>query len=566
MHKLKFKYFDTDNYKKVSQKMSENTMDEIFRSAFGTENEPSSNYWKIPTRLYPKEFQEYLDNAQDKYEKQNISTKILDENWSPTELSIVFKMENDDVNKILFLIQKGSVKLETCNFLNDTETRYANQKLFSVSDSEIFFTSIIIPALNTRAGMAMKVWLNWDEIPDSDIPLMLSFEFSSSSPIRNLSSFERNPELFKKKRRIEIKKDNYASLTYEKNMYQYITSTIIEKGISNNFIPFLNFSQCNFTDILEAINQSELSNKNYLLEKFESYASIPGLKFNILVTGSMIDKDKLPNLRTLVQDEEQRLPMWEISSILYQILYTLNIMEQYQIQQGDFHLGNILVEILEKEQIIKVGSEKFLTRYIPKIFDFDHGYCQALGPNPLLKNEFLSFHSINEFRKSQDYYQFVCAIQHEHQDARWWKLLKQILPNSNYPFYQTLSDDNDMPSDFQIYLTDEQVGNINTYIQENPFDVKGEYNSQIYLNLNVNLLNSFISLKILPQEQQERIQRVKFIYVAFSPLETSLTILGGYECHPVFDITDEVLFPLSDLFKPYGKMTEIIKLLKVSTI
>ena len=61
----------------------------------------------------------------------------------------MFGIEDDDINKILFLLQEGKVRLETCDFLNDSindteyfeDTSYLQNKT-STSQSEIFFTNI----------------------------------------------------------------------------------------------------------------------------------------------------------------------------------------------------------------------------------------------------------------------------------------------------------------------------------------------------------------------------------------------------------------------------------------
>ena len=86
---------------------------------------------------------------------------------------------------------------------------------------------------------------------------------------------------------------------------------------------------------------------------------------------------------------------------------------------NDLHLGNILIEILEKPILINLNNrfvfESFL---IPKIYDWDRGFAEALGPNPLwLGYDF--------FLPGQDCSDFVEKAKHF---PIVYDLLKKIIP------------------------------------------------------------------------------------------------------------------------------------------
>ena len=550
----------------------------------------------------------------------------------------MFGIEDDDINKILFLLQEGKVRLETCDFLNDgindteyfEDTSYLQNKT-STSQSEIFFTNIILPKLSVSSALAMKTWLSWDEIDDTELP-------------------------------DDISKVLYASLTYEMQMYKYITANVIEGFLSNNFVPFINFSQCKLTDILKSIDDTSMLSpreKQDLNEKFQPFvAGFPTLKLNILVTGSVEDKHLFPSLQSLL--DTKKLPIYEIASIMYQILFTLKIMESYKIQQGDFHLGNILVEILDDEQLIEVGNEKFLTRYIPKIFDFDHGYCKSLGPNPLLQSDLLFVHSINQFRKSQDYYQFICGllnlnvlevtamikkilpkpsfadsfeqktirvptgtnativlndVQKNGLEALISANPRVVLPQNLFPefvclylkddnlkllninkkdFADKLTDVNEKdeiitktrfyfmfnsaknlltlytssysePDNISIPITIDQLERLNRFIILNPFVKEGEDDEgRVYINMLKSAINPIVPISLFSdkanQNQKQRIEEADKIYLRMKG--TTLTLMGGWQCQPIYDISDRILFPLISLFKrPTGAIKEISKYL-----
>ena len=83
-----------------------------------------------------------------------------------------------------------------------------------------------------------------------------------------------------------------------------------------------------------------------------------------------------------------------------------------------------------------------MTKYIPKIFDWDHAYVEVLGNNPFLEDdEFInSFHSINKFRKSVDYYQLICGL---FKFAQFKPILMQIVPDKSFPSWSAVNRNTD---------------------------------------------------------------------------------------------------------------------------
>ena len=536
---------------------------------------------------------------------------------------MVLTIENDDINQILFLMREGEIDM--CNFLEAgpfSNTTYLANK----SDSDIFFTSVILPSLEQPSALAMKIWLNWEElvkdgsIEKDDLPYSVDLEMISG-------------------------------LNYEKRMYDFITQNLIRTNLSNNFVPFVNFTECNLKNILNGIeltDQLSAENKEKLLEKFGKFRDLKNIKLNIMVTGTIGNKVNFPNLSNILSRET--LPLYEYASILYQMLYTFKLMEDFKIQQGDLHLQNILVEVLPDEEIVTVNDQTFLTRYIPKIFDFDRGYCQTLGPNPSLESGSEYLNSVNRFRPSQDYYQFICGLisssksnnqanldaiipnilpdptfidnfyqsklyvpgggnsyKYQLNKAEFTLLneflsknptlimpqfvfrenikcfqtslnqlnflpifkaanpaIKKIFQNGNQMFYFKLDptymeldlfeEDKEVYGNIYMDITHEQTQLLETYVKNNPEIKEGKqlWNGSIFINLPKQILEQLSLLKKLKSKafrrMSRRIDKSELLYFDFNPRIRTLILQGGHYCQPVFDVSDQILYPLGSLF------------------
>ena len=469
--------------------------------------------------------------------------------------------EYDDINKVLYLIQKGEVHFDVCNVVGNT-SQSRNDHLDSVtyykakdsvSESEILFAKIILPNLKISSHVALKMWLGWDEITTTQISkYKLRYRHLIPKTVQDI---------------IKINLDNpfkYSSLTYEKKVYEYITKNIILKGFSNNFVPLLFFGTCLLKDIANTLKNTKhfIKDGKALLNKLTDYVSFPNLKLHIMVTGS-IDLSHFKNLNDLL--ESTKLPDSEISSILLQLLYALYVMEKFKIIHNDLHLKNILVEILDTPISINILHTTFMTKYIPKIFDWDHAYVEVLGNNPFLEDdEFInSFHSINKFRKSVDYYQLICGL---FKFAQFKPILMQIVPDKSFPSWSAVNRNTDYVK--SLKLSREQVNIIHKYIIENPKEIfKVSKITFIQMpKITFDMIIPPIKYKtLLSTGERHRLDHSSQVYFGFEN-NNEVVFYPGWNCYPIYNPSDKILIPLETIFKTkfyYDILCRSLKVVKL---
>lgn len=282
-----------------------------------------------------------------------------------SETSNLQEITSDDINKILFVLQgQGGLQLDICDFLLPSESlkslTYLRNKE-SASDTDVFFLNVVLPSARLYSPqtdvftVALKVWLNWNEKSDEEVAE---------------AGFQVQPKYV------------YESLVYEKNLYKYITENIIQTNTSINFIPYVGFSSCLLKNILENVSSSTLEDmdKTTLLNHFQGLSD---MKLNILVTGSL-EKRRLKPFPMFLKQYQDKIQPDELIGVLYQILYAFYTLEKFKIMHNDVHFGNILIEVLNEPIVINLNDKfTFESFLIPKIYDWDHGFAEALGPNPL---------------------------------------------------------------------------------------------------------------------------------------------------------------------------------------
>lgn len=199
-------------------------------------------------------------------------------------------------------------------------------------------------------------------------------------------------------------KEPYAlGFEYEKEVYKYITDKVLTECI--NFIPFLAYAECK-------------------------------KKVCILATGTMRDvSENLPSMFNFLGLNEDNLTMAEANEILIQLIYALYTLAKHKITHNDMHLSNILIERTKSPVTITIGRgpEKepfmFQTKLVPKIFDWNLSYCDALGPNPFLNTFDLQKSGLNNaFVPGADFYQLLCEMGFLKRCEKFIEILKPILP------------------------------------------------------------------------------------------------------------------------------------------
>ena len=255
---------------------------------------------------------------------------------------------------------------------------------------------------------------------------------------------------------------NNGSLMYEKNMYEYISENIINTGICLNFIPFIAYGKCAYARLNKFIKDNTVN-----FTKKDTH---------ILVTGSVVNIMSLSDLLTKKKD----ITKSEIKSIIFQLFYTLMIMENFEIIHNDLHFNNILVQTLDKDvQLsfrVKLGEIRFTTRYLIKIFDWDMSYCEAVGINPKLTDGGYAFYNMNnEFRRNVDLINVICGSKDY---PNFFKYIKPLMREPDFNFEQEKQN-------IQIII------NLSKYIKENPTAIKdfNKYKYNAYITIDKDTIN-----------------------------------------------------------------------------
>lgn len=223
----------------------------------------------------------------------------------------------------------------------------------------------------------------------------------------------------------EFRKLNSRSeaLKYETKLYRYIFSKIIKNNYSPNFISYVGYARCKLSQIEKFLEQPE-----QLITRMKMYYGkiINGnTKLSLLVTEDAsngayfgFDMAKCPT-HTIEKITDERYENEEYAQnfeqILFQVIYSLELMNRLKINHNDLHVGNVLVTILPSAQDLfyKMDGKVYYirTRFIPKIFDWDTAYCALLGDNYFLEKEHRKRPWIgNEFHEKSDLYTFLCNI------------------------------------------------------------------------------------------------------------------------------------------------------------
>ena len=451
-------------------------------------------------------------------------------------------LTNDDVNKVLKLIASKQISLDVCSIFKDASSMTFLENKESASESYVFFADLLA---TQSSRVALKIWMNWDEIPEIDSEALDKIEAEGGDEgVREVLEKHQNPL-------------SYASLTYEKNVYEFVTESILKPGFCNNFIPLVAFSSCDVSQIFQDISVSSLpqSQKELLMNKFRPLTYIPGLKMNIMITGS---KD-LKSFQQLLKTNLDTLPLEEVANIIFQLLYAIWVMQHYKMNQGDLHLGNILLEILETEKVVPVGPELYIrTKYIPKIYDFDHSFVQALGPNPFYKNNsyLAGLHAVNQFRLNQDYYQLICGLK-SLKSAKVNQVLDPILPMPKFnSWYQKLRQETNWRGEIIDQYADNRNVLVGKVVVNQLLAYLKSYPEQGTLIQGVQFIavDTGFFLKLIPldillidYDQKQRIIFSKNVWIAIQD-EKTIKFLGGWQCHPVEDPSNQILHPLESLF------------------
>ena len=264
-------------------------------------------------------------------------------------------MSTKTVYKLIKAISKGKVKLNVCELSN--QGKLQGFKLIpktSASYSEVAFGKLMLCSIEKKViDVSLKIFLD-------------NFNLDGKS------------------------------LKYEVAVYKYIVDTILSNNYSPNFISYLGYGSCSIDTVRKIIHDIELLPGNNISDTG---------KINILMTEK--PKGKLQSFNDCVYNIQEN----EVIKIMFQIIYSLNVMSKFRLNHNDLHEGNILVATLDSPitRLYVVGDKRFLitTRYIPYLFDWDFSYAEPLGDNP--KEKTVRKRRINVFKSRADLYTLLCS-------------------------------------------------------------------------------------------------------------------------------------------------------------
>lgn len=274
------------------------------------------------------------------------------------------------------------IKLANNTFLSCYLTNWAKNIEYlpkdSASPSEIIFANILEG--KTVHSIAIKLFI----------------DVTSTKDIKNYTTYYH-----------EI--NNIEGIKYEVKVYRDIIDKIIERKQSPNFVRFIGYGDCPMNSI--------------------DYINLPAMKANIreLYGRDYIKDNKDSNIGILVTEKPKNVMSFsmfasqadkeDMLQVIFQIIYSLAVMQKYRLIHNDLHFGNILVQnIGSKTRYYKVGRTvyKITTPYQALIFDWDLSYSDELGKNKKISMENDVYcgqtNICNRFSEKFDLYMFMCLL------------------------------------------------------------------------------------------------------------------------------------------------------------
>lgn len=219
-----------------------------------------------------------------------------------------------------------------------------------------------------------------------------------------------------------VEYETLYGLEYEVEMYALIRNILFRKE-SPNFIAYIGSGVCSLNKIQRVFLPQWKEQWEGFLNLFNSYLvekdNFSDLKVNILLTRvppnstSFYEWAHMNILNVPVTAEALN----EYRCIMFQIVYTLAVLQKHHITHNDLHARNIIISQLPTpvtltytiEKEYKVKKYRIVTRNIVYIFDWDNAYAEELGDNPSLSESFCNLYKIcNRFDPYSDLYTILC--------------------------------------------------------------------------------------------------------------------------------------------------------------
>ena len=284
------------------------------------------------------------------------------------------------------------------------KSSFTNIKFFNKESASA--TNIYFANFNINEKVVMKVYV--DILPS----------FLSNLDPKNLAQIASEYKRYVK----DIK-----GLDYEVEVYKTIQE-LIDSDFSPNFINFVDYKEYKISEFVSLLNSNSMPKEKYNLSKFigqnsrlkkllgkYSYNNIKYLNEHTVVKclvtkehNNVVSLSKLLYYNNITEDD--------LYKIIYQLIYTLKLLEIFRIQHHDLHLENILVEQLQTPTTLAYNVYnkiyKFETKYIVRIFDWDLSYSAPNKINQkILNNEMWDDLGItNSFKEGFDLFTVFCLM------------------------------------------------------------------------------------------------------------------------------------------------------------
>lgn len=205
-------------------------------------------------------------------------------------------------------------------------------------------------------------------------------------------------------------------LSIENKIYKYIINDMIANRITPNLIAYLGDYSCErirFED--DGYLDTKYYNEAYRISKSKKY-NIDNSSIIWLEKSNGVIMQELMSILNEDNDKDQyKEELWNcISSILFQMLYTLSCFNRLGLNHNDLHFGNIFVEKLDEPISLYFNLDgriiELTTKFIVKIYDWNRGSSLdiRIGRNNSLDNDLCTeYETCNFFNEKYDFYSFM---------------------------------------------------------------------------------------------------------------------------------------------------------------
>ncbi len=190
---------------------------------------------------------------------------------------------------------------------------------------------------------------------------------------------------------VKLTLDNFlmgrAYRDVENEIYKYYIDPILDQRLSPHFMRMIAYLPIDsVSKVFDEVTALKSAYQEFLAESVQRRTQIAiqkklPLDFAKKAHAMFLEYGKGRSLKFLI--DNKRLQKHELQMILFQIFYSLEIMNQQGLVHSDLHLGNIFVEYWEDRQKEKnliyfvSKTEYYVVRsqkYMPRIFDWDRGW------------------------------------------------------------------------------------------------------------------------------------------------------------------------------------------------